>query len=101
MKQYHELLIGSLEDPVEAANYLNAVLAENDEKLFLVALRNVAEAQGGMLKLAKTLKLNRSNLYRIFSKNGNPEIKTLSKILTYFGLKLTVVADPKKHLRAA
>ncbi len=48
MKTYQESLIQALKDPEEAAGYLNAVLAEGGSKMFLVALRNVAEANGGM-----------------------------------------------------
>lgn len=47
-KAYQESLIKALEDPSEAAAYLNAALEEKDEKMFLVALKNVAEAQGGL-----------------------------------------------------
>ena len=52
---YHELLIEDLRDPVEAAAYLNASLQEGDEELFLMALRNVAEAQGGLDKLIEKI----------------------------------------------
>ena len=42
---YHEFLIKSLKNPIHAAEYLNAALEEGDKEMFLVALRNVAEAQ--------------------------------------------------------
>lgn len=87
---YHDLLVKSLKDPIEAAEYLNAALENGDKKMFLVALRNVAEARGGMVKLSRTSKLNRANLYRILSKNGNPEVQTLANILSTFGLRLAV-----------
>ena len=45
-KAYHAELIEGLRDPIEAEEYLNAALEEEDPELFLVALRNVAEAQG-------------------------------------------------------
>ncbi len=91
-KSYHESLIKALKDPREAAAYLNATLEEGDEKLFLAALKNVAEARGGMAKLSHTTKLSRPNLYRVFSKTGNPEIQTLTNILDIFGLRLAVAA---------
>ena len=100
-KSYHESLIKALEDPKEAAEYLNAVLEDGDKKLFLVALKQVAEARGGMVKLSHTAKLSRPNLYRIFSKSGNPEIQTLTNILNSFGLQLAVAIQPKHHLKAA
>ncbi len=101
MKRYHESLIQSLKDPIESAEYLNAVLEEGDKKMFLVALRNVAEARGGMVKLSHAAKLNRANLYRIFSKTGNPEIQSLTNILNSFGLRLAVATQSKHHLKAA
>ncbi len=45
-KNYQELLLASLREPEEAAEYLNAALEEGDEQLFLLALSNVAEANG-------------------------------------------------------
>ena len=90
MKKYHDFLIERLKDPKQAAGYLNAVLEEQDEEMFLIALKEVAEAQGGMSKLSRVAKLNRPNLYRIFSKHGNPEICTISNILNVFGLRLSV-----------
>jgi DNA-binding phage protein len=42
---YHKWLIGSLEDEKEAFEYLKAALEDSDPKMFLVALRNVIEAQ--------------------------------------------------------
>ncbi len=101
MKRYHDSLVKSLKDPEEAAAYLNAVLEGGDNKMFLVALKNVAEAHGGMVKLSHTTKLNRANLYQIFSGSGNPEIRTLAVILNDLGLRLAVAARPKRHLRAA
>ncbi len=90
MKKYHDYLIETLKNPSEAAGYLNAALEQGDRDMFLVALRNVAEARGGMAKLSRGAKLNRANLYRVFSKNGNPEIQTLARILNNFGLRLAV-----------
>ena len=62
-KKYQDFLIEELKDHDEAVAYLNAALEESlkgDEEskhLFLLALRNVVEAQGGISKLAKKLSL--------------------------------------------
>ncbi len=45
-KSYQESLLASLRDPQEAAEYLNAALEESDERVFLLALNNVAQANG-------------------------------------------------------
>ena len=93
-RPYQDYLIKALADPLEAAGYLNAALEDGDKELFLLALRNVAEARlGGMSKLAAASGLNRESLYRMLSGKGNPELKSLDRLLHALGLKLTVEAD--------
>ena len=53
-KASHAELIESLRDSHEAEEYLNAALEEDNPDLFLVALRNVAEAQGGVRRQNET-----------------------------------------------
>ncbi|MFA5975151.1 MAG: transcriptional regulator [Elusimicrobiota bacterium] len=91
---YHKELIKDLKNPCEACAYLNAALAEGDRRHFLVALRNVAEAQGGLLALSRRTRMNRGHLYQILSRGGNPEIVSLHDILHAVGLDLAIV--PKK-----
>jgi DNA-binding phage protein len=43
---YQEILVKHLQDPEQAIAYLNAAIEEDDAGLFLIALKNVAEAQG-------------------------------------------------------
>ncbi|MGE3978672.1 MAG: addiction module antidote protein, partial [Nitrospira sp.] len=74
-KAYQPEIIESLRNPQEAEEYLNVALEEDDPELFLLALRNVTEAQGGVARLAEKTKLNRESLYRMLSKQGNPEFK--------------------------
>ena len=69
-KPYQPDLIESLRDAGEAEEYLNAALEEDDPELFLLALRNVAEAQGGVAQLAEKTKLNRESLYKMLSERG-------------------------------
>lgn len=92
---YQQDLIESLKDPCEAAAYLNAAIEEGDRALFLLALRNVAEANGGMTALAEKAQLSRESLYRMLSKRGNPEIKSLIALLGAMGLRLAV--EPEEH----
>jgi len=89
-KAYQEYLIERLRDPREAEEYLNAALEEEDPQLFLLALRNVAEAQGGVAQLAEKAKLNRESLYKMLSERGNPELKSLDTLLHALGFRLTV-----------
>lgn len=87
---YRKHLMESLQDPKEAQEYLQAALEERDvPEIFLVALRNVAEARG-MSSVAQEAHLNRENLYRVLSKKGNPRFTSLYAILDALGLKLSV-----------
>lgn len=89
-RHYRESLLKALRRPKEAEAYLNASLEENDLALFLLAVRNVAEAQGGMTKFARKAKLNRENLYRMLSRRGNPELASLTRLLDALGFHFSV-----------
>ena len=89
-RAYQPDLIESLRDSEEAEEYLNAALEEDDPELFLLALRNVAEAQGGVAQLAEKAKLNRESLYRMLSDRGNPEFRSLDALLHALGFRLAV-----------
>lgn len=87
---FRNYLIKSLKDPEEAAGYLEAALEDGNEEVFLMALRDVAEARGGLSRISKKVKMNRAHLYKILSKRGNPEVRTLASLLKAFGLRLGV-----------
>ncbi len=93
-KSYQPKLLEALRDPEEAAEYLNAALEEGDKELFLLALRNVADARGGLSKLAEATDLNRENLYRMLSERGNPEFYSLNALLHALGFRLAVGLNP-------
>ena len=78
-----------LTDPDEAAAYLNAALEDSAQGVFLLALRDVANARG-LTRLAREASLNRENLYRILSGEGNPQLSSLKALLDSMGLKLAV-----------
>jgi len=78
-----------LTDPDEAAAYLNAALEDGAQGVFLLALRDVANARG-LTRLARDTSLNRENLYRILSDEGNPRLSSLKALLDSMGLKLSV-----------
>ena len=93
LTDYQKDLIEALKDPQEAAAYLNAAIEEGDRETFLLALRNVAEANGGMKTVAEKAHLNRESLYRTLSHRGNPEIRTLFNLLHGVGLRLSVTPE--------
>jgi len=98
---YQDYLIESLRNSEEAAGYLNAALKGGDIDVFLLALRNVIEAQGGVTQLAKKTRKGRTSLYKTLSKNGNPYLKSTNEILTAMGMHLAIVTDYSAIKRAA
>lgn len=79
-------------DPDFAAEYLKAAMEDEDEpRVLLVALRQLAEAQG-IAKVAKAAGIQRESLYRALSPRGNPRLSTLVAVTRAIGLKLTVEA---------
>lgn len=90
---YREWLLKSLADAEQAQAYLTAALEPGDPKMLLVALRNVAEAQGGMSKAAARAKLNRESLYKMLSRRGNPSLTSLAALLKALGFRLAIKRD--------
>ena len=92
-RDYQVGLIERLADPIEAAAYLDAALEDGDRAVFLLAIRNVIQAFGGMTQISRRTGLNRENLYRVLSEQGNPELNSLEKLLKALGLRLAVEVD--------
>jgi probable addiction module antidote protein len=91
---YKEFLFKRLEDPAMAAGYLTASFEEGEEA-FLLAVKDVAEACGGIAPLAKKTRLNREGLYDMLSEKGNPRLSSLSAVMNALGMKLEFV--PRLH----
>ncbi|MCG5052835.1 MAG: putative addiction module antidote protein [Myxococcales bacterium] len=93
---YDDALSESLRDPAYAAEYLNVHLAKDEgdsdedaERLFLIALRNVARAHG-VSAIAERTALGRESLYKALSAGGNPKLTTLRAVLDAMGLQLSI-----------
>ena len=83
------------ENPKFAAEYLKAALEDTEEpRVLLIALRRIAEARGGIAKVAKAAGIERESLYRALSAKGNPRLSTLVAVTKAVGLKLTVENAP-------
>lgn len=89
-RSYKKHLIERLKDTREAVAYLNAALTDDDLRVFLIALRDVVEAHGGISHLAKETDLNRESLYRTLSLQGNPTLISLFLMFDALGLELQV-----------
>lgn len=86
-RNYKDDLLADLRSNQEfAAEYLSAAYADSAEA-FLVALRDMAEARQGMTQLAEEAQVNRENLYRSLSEQGNPRYSTLRSVLQALGIK--------------
>lgn len=91
LRNYKEDLSERLADPAYAAAYLDAALEDDEPGVFLLALRDVAEARG-VSKLAEDANLNRVSTYRMLSEHGNPQLSSLNSILRTLGLRLAIQA---------
>ena len=78
-------------DPEFASEYLKAAMEDEDEpQVLLIALRRIAEARGGIAKIARQAGVERESLHRALSGRGNPRFSTLSAVAKAVGLRLTV-----------
>ena len=82
--------LARLRDQAYAAAYLQSVLDEGDTPLLLATLRDLAEAHGGMAKIAQKAGLSRTHFYKMLSPNGNPTVQHLDAVFRALGLRLTV-----------
>jgi probable addiction module antidote protein len=89
---HDEVMVKKLrERPRFAAEYLKAAMEDSDDpEVLLIALRHVAEAKGGLAKVAKAAGIERESLYRALSTRGNPRLSTILGVMKAVGLKLTV-----------
>jgi len=95
---FDETLFRLLQDPEEAAAYLNEHLGyrgKDRDALFLKALRKVALAQG-MDRISAKTKLTRRSLEKALSSEGNPRFSTLSSLLEALGLHVLIEVRPQR-----
>lgn len=76
-----------LEDEEDIRAYLNAVIAEGDNKQLFIALGNIARARN-ISHISKETGISREGIYKALSGDGNPSFNTLSKITKAMGLEL-------------
>jgi len=97
---YEDWLIESLKDRSEAAAYLEAAIEDGDQAVLMLALRHVAQAQGGVAEVARRAKLTREATYKMLSKVGNPALSSLTAVLAATGLRLSVKPVEKRQQKA-
>jgi probable addiction module antidote protein len=86
-------------DPAYAIELLNSILEDGDQGELLIALRQMAQAFGGVSNVAEKAQINGTHIYRALSAKGNPEIRSLLAILRTMGLRLAVqpIQPPVAH----
>jgi probable addiction module antidote protein len=89
---FTENLLKRLQDPEFAQYYLEAALKDyekdGDMESLLLAMRDVAEAQGGIGKLAKRTKVSREHLYDILAGKHIPRLDKVLDILSALGFRV-------------
>lgn len=91
---HDEAMIAELrEDPEYAEVYIQTALEDIYEpggvSAFLIALRQVIEARGGIADIAEKSGINRQHVYRALSNSGNPTISTLIELTRAAGVRLS------------
>ena len=92
-RKFKDMIIERFQkNPKEAHAYLEVALEnfeeDGDTEPLLLALRTVAEAQGGVPELARRIGMEKMTLYNALSENGNPRLTTIYAILKGLGYKL-------------
>jgi probable addiction module antidote protein len=71
------------------AQYLTAILEEEDPALLAAALGDIARARG-MTEIARASGLTREALYRALRPNAQPRFDTVAKVCKALGVRLVV-----------
>ena len=79
----------ALENEAAIAVFLADALETGDATYIAKAMGVVARAKG-MTELARAKGLSREQLYRSFSEQGNPTLKTMLAVMRALGVELTV-----------
>ncbi len=91
----------SLAKPGYAHIYLQTsfdeYLKDDDLKAFLASLKHLVKAKSGIAKLAKDTGLGRESLYKALSPRGNPQFRTVMKIIDGLGMRLKVEPVSGRH----
>ncbi|MBI5428204.1 MAG: putative addiction module antidote protein [Nitrospinae bacterium] len=91
-----------LAKPENVTAYLNAALQDDDPRVFLLALKHVAQVYGGgMMAVAKKAKLGRESLYKTLSGKRYPKINSINSLLGAMGLAIEIKLKKTKQRKKA
>jgi probable addiction module antidote protein len=96
-RSYDEAVVETFQsDPDVAVELLNSILEDGDNGEFLIALRQLTKAFGGVAAVAEKANLNQTQLYRTLSEEGNPALSSLAAILKAIGFRLAIERTTSK-----
>ena len=99
-RTWHEILMERLSEPEDVINYLKVSLEEylddGDKAFFLKSIKNVIEAQGGILSVSEQADIDPRFLSDTVNNGAMPPFHILSSIFTSFGGKGSF--DPEMRL---
>ena len=78
-----------LESGEAMAEYLTAIIEENNPALLAAALGDIARARG-MTEIARASGITREALYKALKPDAQPRFDTIARVCTALGLKISV-----------
>ena len=103
-RTWNEILMERLAEPEDVIGYLEVSLEEylddGDKAFFLKGIKNVIEAQGGILSVSEQAGIDPGFLSDAVNNGSMPPFHILSSIFTSFGGGLSLICRrPKQYLR--
>ena len=99
-----DFILEEWKDPKRAKFAMKVAMEEfekdNNVEILLDTLRLVAQAQGGIAKLARKAEVSRKAIHEALSADGNPRLRTFQSMLSGLGLRMSVkAASSEIHAR--
>jgi probable addiction module antidote protein len=76
----------------DIAHYLNEAYLDEDPKVFILALGDIAKIKG-VANVAKKAGLNRESLYKVFSGKAQPKWNTVQGIMKALNIHINTVSS--------
>ena len=97
-RTWHEILMERLSDPENVIGYLEVSLEEyledGDKAVFLKGIKNVIEAQGGILNVSEQAGIDPRFLSDVVNNESIPPFHILRSIFTSFGAVSIINRQP-------
>lgn len=103
LRKWDDYVQDKIQDPKLAAEYLNAAAEDEDDRVFVIALKRVIDVHGGLSNLARTAQLNRGSLHRALTGKANVSFSTMQKTLAAAGfqMRFRAVTSGRKDTKAS